>query len=354
MSRPPPSEPRTPAAGREEQTVYGVRAALALLTHRPQDVRRIFHGPALRPRLGEHLAAAARRHLPYRELDADALTRAAGSPHHEGLVVVAAPLRYRALEAPPAGHAAPWLALDGVENPHNLGAILRTAAFFGVGGVLAGGAAPGDKVNAAVLRVAEGGAEAVPLYGAAVLAEGLGHLRAAGFRVLGLETDAGRALAEALADGSAGGPGAPRVLVLGGEHAGLSPAARRACDGLCRLEGAGSMDSLNVSVAAAVALAEMRLIRSRPAAESPATEPAARTVPEPWAPPPRPPRRRAESPEGRGEAQTRRAPGRGRRASGGRSEPPQARERRGKPAKGGKGAKAGSAGKGGKAGRPRR
>jgi TrmH RNA methyltransferase len=270
----PPAPPH-PASRppREEQTVYGVRACLALLEHRREDVYRIYHAPALREALGAHLSWAASRRLPYRELAPDALAKVADSAHHEGLVVVAAPLRYRALEpalARAAGAVALWLVLDRVENPFNLGALLRTAAFYGLSGLLAGGAAPGDKVNAAVLRVAEGGAEHVPLLAAPALPAALQVLRGAGCRVLGLETDGALVLGEAVAQGLTAGP---LALVLGQERAGLSESARAACDGLCRLEGGGPLESLNVSVAAAVALTLVLRERPRP---GPLAPPAAR------------------------------------------------------------------------------
>jgi TrmH RNA methyltransferase len=280
----PPTDtapPGAPGPARDEQTVYGVKAALALLQHRPQAVRRIYHGAALREELGPHLAAVAARHLPYRELDGEALAKVAESAHHEGLVVGAAARRLRPGAAGPAGaagRAALWLALDRVENPHNLGALVRTAAFFGLSGVLAGGVASGDKINTAVLRVSEGGAELVPLFGVPDLPDGLRALREAGCRVLGLETDGSLRLADAVIDGLTAGP---LALVLGQERAGLSTATRSACDNLCVLEGGGPLASLNVSVAAAVALAQVLHDRARPhplPAEAPAQ--AARGAPQ--------------------------------------------------------------------------
>lgn len=264
VARPGPAGPRSARPVADEQTVFGVKAGLALLERRPEAVRRIYHTAALRGVLGPHLSAAAARHRPYRELDGEALAKLAESPHHEGLVVVAEPRRYRELTPEAAragGPAALWLALDGVENPHNLGALVRTAAFFGLTGVLAGGAAPGDKVNAAVLRVSEGGAEHLPLFAAPRLPAALHTLREAGCRVLGLETDAAQSLADAVAAGLTGGP---LVLVLGAERAGLSTDARHACDGLCVLAGSGPLPSLNVSVAAGVALTMVLARRPTP------------------------------------------------------------------------------------------
>lgn len=255
------SAPRPPEG--EEQTVYGVKASLALLEHRPADLLRLYHAPALRGQLGAILSWAAARRIPYRELDAESLRKTAGSPHHEGLVVVSRPLRYRpcprtlAVRAAEARHL--WLALDGVANPHNLGAIVRSCAFFGVTGLLVGGAAAGDKVNGAVLRVAEGGAEHVTLYGAPTLSGSLRQLRRTGFRVLGLESDAALALPAALREGGGAGP---LVLVLGQEREGLAAATRTACDALCAIHAHGAMASLNVSVAAGVALAEAMRCRA--------------------------------------------------------------------------------------------
>jgi TrmH RNA methyltransferase len=268
----------------DEQSVYGVKAALALVERRPGDVLRIHYRADRRAQLKGVLSWAASRRLPYRELDEEGLRKVAGGTHHEGLVVIAKPLRFAPFEpeaqanapreptarthelrAPEARTPAPsapgdrrsgsgarerhpvWLALDGVENPHNLGAILRSAAFFGAAGVLVGGAAPGDKVNQAALRVAEGGAEYVRVAAVPDLAAALAAQAAQGWAVLGLETD-GTPLPRSR-------PARPILLVLGHEHEGLRPAIRAACGAVHRIPGDGTLASLNVSVAAGVALA---------------------------------------------------------------------------------------------------
>ncbi len=230
----------------DEQTVYGMKAVLALLEKRPEAVLRLFYRSDRMERLKGMLAWLGARRLPYRELDEEGLRKAAGGPHHEGVVVAALPLRYAA--TPAAGLAAgAWLALDGVDNPHNVGAILRSAAFFGAVGVIVGGAQPDEKVNAAVLRVSEGGAEHLQLCGEPELARALEGL-AAHLPVLGLETDSRRPLRDA-----------PRaatfVLVVGNEQTGLSADVRRACSALYGIPGSGLVGSLNVSVATGVALA---------------------------------------------------------------------------------------------------
>ena len=238
----------------DEQSVYGMKAALALVERRPEDVLRIHYRTDRRIQLKGVLAWAASRRLPYRELDEDSLRKVAGGTHHEGLVVIAKPLRFASFAPapPPSDSAAParplvWVALDGVENPHNLGAILRSAAFFGAEGVLVGGATPGEKVNQAAIRVAEGGAEYVRVAAEPDLAAALSARAAEGWAVLGLETDGTRLARPRQAR--------PILLVLGNEHEGLRPAIRKACSAVHRIHGSGTLASLNVSVAAGVALA---------------------------------------------------------------------------------------------------
>ena len=247
-----------------EQIYYGKKACLALLENRPDEVIRLYHSAAHRQQLGGVFSWMAAKRLTYREVDEESLVKIAKSTHHEGIAVAAAPLLYRELNPDAARRAASgknlWLALDGVENPHNLGAIVRSAAFFGVGGVLLGGVDPGSRVNAAVSRVSEGGAEMVPLYAFNNLADGIGLLKTAGFRAIGLETDVEEPFTKVVARGECNGP---TVLVLGNEAEGLSRATRTACTRLCVLEGSGELNSLNVSVTAAVALASVFWSKNR-------------------------------------------------------------------------------------------
>lgn len=236
--------------GSEEQVVYGVKASLALFRRRPQDIVRVFHSRARRGEVADVLRWAAGARRVYREVDVPALDKLAKSPHHEGVVIVARPLRYAPLTAETAAGAHTWVVLDAVDNPHNLGAILRTCGFFGVQAALVGGAAPGGKVNTAALRVAQGGAEAVALHAAPELPAALALLKARGVALIGLETDAPAALGSRP-------HAAPWALVLGHEQAGLSPAVRRQCTAVYAIRGSGHLGSLNVSVAAALGIAAL-------------------------------------------------------------------------------------------------
>ena len=197
------------------------------------------------------LSWASKRRLPYRVESNEELSRAAGTTHHEGIVLVAKE-KELLTAANLAGESFPEdasiLAVESVGNPHNIGAILRTAAFFGVKAVVLGGPETPDRLSPAVLRTAQGGAESVRVFRSADLAATLGALRDRGFTVIGTDVHGKNVFAQPLAPGAV-------VIVLGSERAGMSAAVRAACDRLVRVPGSGAVESLNVSVACGVFLA---------------------------------------------------------------------------------------------------
>ncbi|MGH7439024.1 MAG: TrmH family RNA methyltransferase, partial [Polyangiaceae bacterium] len=142
------------------------------------------------------------------------------------------------------------LALDRVRNPYNVGAILRSAAFFGLDGVILGAPAPHSGLAATAVRVAEGGAEEVALARATDLADTLSRLRARGVRIVGAD---GHATTDALTYRYE----PPAVLVLGNEREGLADRVRAQCDVLVAVRGRGRVESLNVGVAAGVLVAQL-------------------------------------------------------------------------------------------------
>jgi 23S rRNA (guanosine2251-2'-O)-methyltransferase len=150
------------------------------------------------------------------------------------------------------------LVLDGVTDPHNLGACLRVADGAGAHAVVA----PKDHavgLNATVAKVASGAAETVPYLMVTNLARSLNEMKERDIRIIGTSDDAQRTLY----DVDLGGPVA---LVLGAEGAGLRQLTRKTCDELVRIPMAGAVESLNVSVAAGVCLYEaLRQRRSRAA-----------------------------------------------------------------------------------------
>ena len=139
--------------------------------------------------------------------------------------------------------------LDGITDPHNLGAVLRTAAAAGVAGVVI----PGRRaaaVTGAVVRVSAGAAFAVPVVRAGNLVQALDEARRQGIWVVGLDHRAERSLTPAP-------PHQPQALVLGGEGEGLHRLVAETCHELARLPMLGAVESLNASVAAALALYEV-------------------------------------------------------------------------------------------------
>src|SRR4051812_42873925 len=147
-----------------DDRICGLNAVSALFARRLDDVNRLHYAEALKAEAGPLCAVLARRHLPYRMLPAAELERVAGTKHHGGIVALATPRPIPELDpARPPRH--PFLlVLDGIGNPHNLGAIARSAAFFGVKAMLLHDTADQAFPSDAAYRVAEGGLEYLDLY----------------------------------------------------------------------------------------------------------------------------------------------------------------------------------------------
>lgn len=219
----------------------------ALFDHDPGRVERLFFGPALRGDLEASCQELARAHKPYRQVDSAELARIAGTVLHGGTVAIARPRPLVDL-GPEAARAwaqdrKPLLILDGVGNPHNLGAIARTAAFFGLARIVLADRPDQALPSDAAYRVAEGGLEHLALYRARLPAA-LHELRHA-YRVVGTS----------LAGGSVGiDPRGDRqvALILGNEKTGLEAATLALCHEVVRIPGSGRVQSLNVASAAAI------------------------------------------------------------------------------------------------------
>ena len=242
--------PRPPAARAEEVRLYGLNAVRAVFERRPQAIRKLYLAEARIPALKPLLVWCVRQRVGYRVVDTQDLDRLAGSTHHEGVVadvLRSAPLPLQAwLEALPDGPAlAIWL--DGVGNPHNFGAILRSAAHFGAAVLLPPQSALA--VSGAAARVAEGGAEAVPLVRLDEVAVALARLRRAGFSLAATVVREGADLFATLLP-------ARLVYVMGAEGEGMDPALAAACDLRLSIPGTGAVESLNVAAATAVFLAQ--------------------------------------------------------------------------------------------------
>ncbi|MFD1354543.1 MULTISPECIES: 23S rRNA (guanosine(2251)-2'-O)-methyltransferase RlmB [Methylorubrum] len=163
---------------------------------------------------------------------------------HQGLYAEAAPLEAPALDAMPDD--ALLLAFDQITDPHNVGAIVRTAAAFGVTAIVTT-ARHSPNATGVMAKSASGGLEHVPLVVVRNLAEALITLGERGFTRIGLDSEAGTSLDSV-------GPRRPAVLVLGAEGKGLRQRTRECCDVLVRIDAVGAIRSLNVSNAAAITL----------------------------------------------------------------------------------------------------
>jgi 23S rRNA (guanosine2251-2'-O)-methyltransferase len=185
------------------------------------------------------------------EADGLRLSRLAGSAGHQGVVARVEPLPVThslddlldAVKEPPL-----LLVLDGVTDPHNLGACLRVADGAGAHAVIA----PKDHavgINATVAKVASGAAETVPYFMVTNLARTLGELKERNIWCLGLSDEATQTLYEADLK-------APTALVMGAEGTGLRQLTRKTCDALVSIPMLGAVESLNVSVASGICLYE--------------------------------------------------------------------------------------------------
>ena len=247
----------------ETRFIYGFHAVIAKLRHSAGDVREIFLDQTRSDARARDLAKLAQIHGVHLILAEPARIAAmaggAGGKgaRHQGVVArVAAQARVLKLDdiLDTLAEPALLLVLDGVQDPHNLGACLRVADCAGAHAVIA----PRDRacgLNATAIKVASGAAESVPFITVTNLARTLRELKERDVLTLGAE-------AEAEADLYAVAQVGSLAWVLGAEGEGLRRLTRETCDRLTRIPMQGSVDSLNVSVAAGICLFETRRQRS--------------------------------------------------------------------------------------------
>ncbi len=242
---------RHEGGNKQELRYYGLNAVQAVLARRPEAIRKVYLAESRIPQLQPLLAWCVKQRIGYRVVEEGDLGKLAASSHHEGVVV-------DVLRVAPQG-LAEWIAslpagpvlalwLDGVGNPHNFGAILRSAAHFGVAAILQSQAST-LAVSGAAARVAEGGAEQVPLVRMGERDDALARLREAGFALGATVVRGGEDLFST--------PLPQRlVYVMGAEGEGMDAQLAEACDLRLSIPGSGAVESLNVAAATAVFLAE--------------------------------------------------------------------------------------------------
>jgi RNA methyltransferase, TrmH family len=245
--------------------IAGLPAVAALFATAPDRVERLFFDARMKRQVGAFCGELARARKPYRQVDVEELERIAGSAMHGGVVALARPrpvpfVDPAAAESWPESWAADGkllLLLDGIGNPHNLGAIARTAAFFGLRRIVLsdhpGQAFPSD----ASYRVAEGGLEHVELFRARAFVPLLQRLRRS-YRVVAAAAQNGRPPSALVGQG--GEPARPFALVLGNEERGLPRATLKACEAVVTIPGAGRVQSLNVAASAAILIHSLSVL----------------------------------------------------------------------------------------------
>lgn len=238
------------------QTIYGLHAVRVMLQKHPQRIS------ALRvterrddPRIREIDELARRQGIAVERVDAERFEQQLGDVSHQGIAAEVDPLPpwsedelLTALADQQLARSPLILALDGVQDPHNLGACLRTADACGALAVVV----PRDRaaqVTPVVRKVAVGAAETTPVVTVTNLVRTLKLLKDAGLWVIGADAQAPKRAEEVDLKGGV-------VLVLGAEGAGLRQLTRQTCDWMVRLPQLGAVESLNVSVAAGMLLYE--------------------------------------------------------------------------------------------------
>jgi 23S rRNA (guanosine2251-2'-O)-methyltransferase len=240
--------------------LFGIHAVQAALEHEPETVSMIWLEHGRRDERARRIETLAREHgIPLQRVKRDELD-ARVDGRHQGVVArsgaqpvldeTALYARLEALDQPPL-----LLVLDGVQDPHNLGACLRTADAAGAHAVIA----PRDKacgLTSTVRKVACGAAETVPFVQVTNLVRCLKELKTRGIWIVGTDVTAETVLFDADLAG-------PLALVLGAEGKGMRRLTREACDSLVTLPMCGSVQSLNVSVSAGICLYEALRQRRR-------------------------------------------------------------------------------------------
>jgi len=233
----------------EETRVYGENACQALFLSRPESIVRAWFIQSVTPRFRETLRWLAANRKAYHVVEDAELTKASGTEHHGGVCFIikkrmGMPVTEWLTKAPTKDCV---LALEDVSNPHNLGGIMRSCAHFGVKGLLVNDASLLE--SGAAVRTAEGGAEHVQAISGESFADGLEAFRKAGYTIVTTSSHEGTPLAKAEMP-------AKMVLVLGQESEGLSDSAFQQGDLSLSIGGTGNVESLNVSVATGILLAE--------------------------------------------------------------------------------------------------
>jgi len=238
-----------------EIKICGLAAVRARFKRDASSIVRLYFDLPTSKRVGVMCRTLAAGKKVYRCVEPAELEKLADTIHHGGIVAVVAE---RPMRSPSESDIASWagrrenlLVLDRIGNAHNLGAIARSAGFFGVPRLAISSGSTSAQPGTAAYRVSEGGLEALETWAVSDVPGFLGALAAAGFDVVGAATSGGAAKI------SSSRHAGPWVLVVGNEESGLADDVRAACSRLVTIAGRGTVESLNVSVAAAVLIHDL-------------------------------------------------------------------------------------------------
>ena len=250
VSSPKVAAKETAKAPRQEEVkVYGENACRELFRQRPESIIRLYINSELAPKFADLMKYLAQQKRAYHLVDDTELEKVAGSQHHGGIVLLVKrkPITSLALYLRQKRKLDCLLALDGVGNPHNLGAITRSCAHFGVNGIIM--REPQLLQSGAALRTAEGGGEFVDGLACDDLPLALKLCKDAGYTLITTSSHGGSSLYNTALP-------AKVVIVFGEEMFGVSKNVAKSADIALQIPGSGKVESLNVSVAASLILGE--------------------------------------------------------------------------------------------------
>ncbi len=237
------------------EQIYGVHAVYEALSSQRQPIERIHIArEAQSGKVKEILNLARERGVPVRKEDRTVLDRMAKGEVHQGIIAISGEVSYADFEVLFRVDKPLIVILDGVEDPHNLGAVIRTAEACGASGIVVPErhSAP---LSATVVKASAGASAHLPVVRVKNLVNAIDEMKERGVWVVGVDMAATK-------DWTGFDYSGAVALVLGGEHRGLRRLVREHCDALVRLPMLGKIQSLNISVAAGIVLYEV--IRQRP------------------------------------------------------------------------------------------
>jgi len=235
----------------KDELVFGVNPVREALRGTRKIHELYVQSSATDHRLEKILELAREKGIRVIKREREDLTRMCGSSHHQGMALKVAPFAYTDLDdvivaAGRSGSAGFLLVLDSIQDPHNLGALIRTAACAGANGVII----PKDRacgITSVVEKASAGAVETIPVVQVTNVAQALETLKKSAYWVYGLTGEAETALYSVAFSGNV-------ALVVGGEGEGIRPLVRKQCDVLVSIPQYGGVGSLNASVAGGIAL----------------------------------------------------------------------------------------------------